>query len=82
MKYLTAGYKEFITVTQRDQRYGIYNTYSFFKRHKQCEKSLQEMFFWQIWAYFRKLLKRARYCLKTILMLMKMIATVSADRLD
>jgi len=39
MKYLTAGYKEFIKVTQRDQRYGIFNIY-FFKRHKQCEKSL------------------------------------------
>jgi len=39
MKYLTTGYKEFIKVTQRDQRYGIINT-CFFERHKQCEKSL------------------------------------------
>jgi len=40
------------------------------------------MFFRQILAYFRVLLKRVCYCLKTILMVMKMIATVSADLLD
>jgi len=40
------------------------------------------MLFWQILAYFGVPLKRISYCLKTILMVMKMIATVSADRLD